>query len=143
MLWALIAFAVSGWFLDKLVYRQTIVTADNKPVTEIKSIYNPVELGYNRMFNSRYPWKTDKNHRIGDIDPSNPKPFIDIPPLKRKLAPSDGGKEKILPDLKKQAYELIHERENLETHHKFDPDFGHNFPKMIPFRKSRVASLYE
>lgn len=143
MLWALITLACTGWFIDKMVNRQTIVNSDNKPVTEIKNIYNPVELGYTRAFNSRYPWRTDKNHTIGDIDPGNPKPFIDIPELKRKMAPSDGGKEKILPDIKKKTYELIHERENLETHHKFDPDFGHSFPKMIPFRQSRVASLYQ
>lgn len=85
MLFALIGAALFSWFVDKLVGVQPLVSGNNEPITEIKNKYNPIELGYNRALESRYPWRTDRNHRIGDLHPGNPKPFIDIPELKRKL----------------------------------------------------------
>lgn len=134
--------AVFGWLVDKVVGPTTLVDHENKPIT-IKNKYNPVELGYNRALDSARPWRTDKNHTIGDIHPGNPLPFIDIPESKRKLAPSDGVQDYILPGVKQDAYKLVHERYNLEEHHRFDPDFGDMYPKMTPWRKSRVAYLYD
>ena len=139
----LIGFALFGWFLDKAVSDNRLVAFSGDKVTEIKNRFNPTELGYNSTFSSRYPWKRDKNHTIGDIDPSNPKPFIDMVPLKRKLAVSDGRQKYVVDDVKSSAYKLVHERENLEEYHKFDPDYGHNYPKMVPYRKSKIASLYD
>lgn len=142
MLYILLLAAAFSWFVDKLVGdNNLLIGSDNTEIKEIKNKYNPVELGYTRTFNSRYPWRTDKNHTIGDYDPSNPKPFIDIPELKRKLAVSDGKQDYILDDAKSKSYKLIHERYNLEEHHRFDPDFGDKYPIMIPYRKSRVARL--
>ena len=143
MLLALIGVALFSWFSDKLLSSPELVTHDNKEVSEIKNRYNPTELGYGSTFSSRYPWRTDRNHTIGDIHPGNPKPFIDIPEQKRKLTPSTGNKDYIIEDAKASAYKLVHERFNLEEHHRFDPDFGDRYPKMIPYRKSKVAWLYE
>lgn len=143
MLYALIAVALFSWLVDKMVHQVTLVGSDKKEVGEIKNKYNPIELGYNRALDSRYPWRTDRNHRIGDLHPGNPKPFIDIPEQKRKLAVSDGRQDYILENAKNSAYKLVHERYNLETHHRFDPDFGDQYPRMTPWRKSKVAYLYE
>lgn len=136
--------AAFSWLVDKLAASPTLVDHANKPISEIKDKYNPIELGYTRALSSAIPWRTDKNHTIGDIHPGNPKPFIDIPEMKRKLAPSDGNQDYILEDAKAKAYKLVHERFNLEEHHRFDPDFGDKYPNnMTPWRKSRVAYLYE
>lgn len=143
MLYLLIGAVVVSWFVDKMVGRQTLVNDQNQEITEFKNKYNPIELGYNRALNSRYPWKTDRNHRIGDVHPGNPKPFVDIPELKRKLAPSDGRQDYILEDAKASAYKLVHERFNLEEHHRLDPEAAHKYPKMTPWRKSKVAYLYQ
>ena len=53
MLYALIAVALFSWFVDKMVHQVTLVTADNKEITDIKNKYNPIELGYNRALDSR------------------------------------------------------------------------------------------
>lgn len=143
MLILLLAAAAFSWFIDKMVGNTVLVSSEGKEITDIKNKYNPVELGYTRTFNSRYPWRTDRNHTIGDYEPSNPKPFIDIPELKRKLTVSDGRQDYIIEDAKSKAYKLIHERYNLEEHHRFDPDFGDKYPIMPPYRKSRVAGFYK
>ncbi len=143
MLLALIGVALFSWFADKILASPELVKHDNTEVGKIKNRYNPIELGYNSTFASRYPWNTSRNFTIGDTHPGNPKPFIDIPEQKRKLAPSTGNKDYILEDAKASAYALVHERFNLEEHHRFDPDFGDRYPKMTPYRKSKVAYLYE
>ena len=143
MLFALIGAALFSWFVDKMVGVQPLINENNETITEIKNKYNPIELGYNRALESRYPWRTDRNHRIGDLHPGNPKPFIDIPELKRKLAVSDGKQDYILQNAKNSAYKLVHERFNLEEHHRLDPEQAHKYPKMTPWRKSKVNFLYE
>lgn len=143
MLFALIGAALFSWFVDKLVGVQPLVTSENKVIAEIENKYNPIELGYNRALSSRYPWKTDRNHTIGDIHPGNPKPFIDIPELKRKLAVSDGKQDYILQNVKNSAYKLVDERFNMEVHPRLDIEHAHKYPKMTPWRKSKVSYLYE
>lgn len=139
MLFYLIGVVLFGWFIDKVAGQNTLYSGGKAMVaSEFANKYNPVELGFNRMFNSRYPWKTDKNHTIGDIDPSNPKPFVDPVGYRRKLSVNDGKQKYTLGDNKQKAYALIHERYNLEEHHKFDPDFGHKYPKATPWRKSKI-----
>lgn len=143
MLFALIGAAILSWFVDKMVGRETLTGSDNKEIPKIENKYNPVELGFTRALSSRYPWKTDRNHTIGDIHPGNPKPFVDIPELKRKLAPSTGRHSFVLENVKNSAYRLVNERYNLEEHHRLDPEDGNKYPKMTPWRKSKVAYLYQ
>lgn len=143
MLYAFIAVALIGWFIEKMVEPPKIVNSDNQEITNVKNRYNPIELGYNRVFDRRIPYRVDRNHTIGDYHPGNPHPFIDIPELKRKLTVSDGRQSYIIPDAKEKAYKLVHERYNLEEHHRFDQDLGGKFIKMIPWRQSRGAFLYE
>lgn len=143
MLYAFIAVAIFSWFIDKMVQPPKLVDSDNKEITEVKNRFFPKELGFVRALDRRIPWRSDRNHTIGDRDPSNPKPFIDIPELKRKLTTSDGKQDYILPDAKEKAYRLIHERFNLEEHHRFDQDIGGKYIKMTPWRQSRVAAFHE
>lgn len=143
MLYAFIAVAIFSWFIDKVMQPPKVVNSNNEEVANAKNKYFPVELGFTRALDRRIPWRTGRNNTIGDRDPSNPKPFIDIPELKRKLTTSDGRQDYILPDVKEKAYKLVHERFNLEEHHRFDQDLGGKYIKMVPWRKSRVASFHE
>ena len=139
----LIGAAVLTWYLDKTNTTDVKLAKPEGNGIKIDNKFHPVELGYGKQLAKNLPWGFERTRHIGDIDDTNPLPYIN---------PQSGGentnvtdmKQAILPDQRRNFARLVHQRENIEEYWRFDNYLGDTFPNNIALqRDSSIAYRYE
>lgn len=138
----LLGVAALTWYLDKTNSTDVKLVRPEGSTIKVADKFNPVELGYTNQLAKNLPWGFDRTRHIGDIDDTNPRPYVN---------PQQGGgntnvtdmRQAVLPDQKNNFRRLVHQRENIEEYWRFDNYLGGVFPNDTALhRSSSIAYRY-